>query len=132
MSGDRLSKHFHRHEFACRCGCGADTVDAELITVLEDLRAWAQTQIEISREYPFEAKVLIDSGMRCPKHNAAIGGVPNSQHLVGKAADVRVTRVASKDVAKYLEHKYPDTHGIGRYHNFTHIDVRHKKARWRK
>ncbi|EAS4214514.1 serine/threonine protein kinase, partial [Salmonella enterica] len=25
-----ISKYFKRSEFACKCGCGQDTVDAEL------------------------------------------------------------------------------------------------------
>ena len=32
------SKYFSRSEFACRCGCGFDTVDAELLQILEKLR----------------------------------------------------------------------------------------------
>ena len=34
-----LSENFSRHEFACKCGCGNDTVDAELIRVLQSVRA---------------------------------------------------------------------------------------------
>ena len=129
MKNDRLSAHFRRHEFACHCGCGADTVDAELITVLEELRSWAQTQPKATAQ-DTEAQVHVNCGMRCPKHNAAIGGVPNSQHLLGKAADVRVTGLTPGEVAAHLEQKYPDTHGVGLYFNFTHVDVRCEKARW--
>jgi hypothetical protein len=31
--------------------------------------------------------IVISSGFRCPKLNAAVGGVSNSQHLKGEAAD---------------------------------------------
>ena len=34
----QLSAHFNREEFECTCHCGMDTVDAELIDVLEDIR----------------------------------------------------------------------------------------------
>lgn len=33
-------------------------------------------------------KLTITSGRRCPAHNAAIGGAPDSQHLTGLAADL--------------------------------------------
>ena len=32
--------------------------------------------------------VLVNSGYRCPKHNAEVGGVANSQHMKGEAADI--------------------------------------------
>ena len=35
--------------------------------------------------------MTIVSGFRCPTNNAACGGKPNSQHLLGLAADILVT-----------------------------------------
>lgn len=32
--------------------------------------------------------ITVTSGRRCPAHNAAIGGAPDSQHLQGMAADI--------------------------------------------
>ena len=32
--------------------------------------------------------IIVNSGYRCPIHNAAVGGVANSQHLRGEAADL--------------------------------------------
>lgn len=32
--------------------------------------------------------VVVNSGFRCPLHNSAVGGVANSQHTRGEAADV--------------------------------------------
>lgn len=34
--------------------------------------------------------IRIVSGFRCPAHNRELGGAPNSQHLVGLAADILV------------------------------------------
>ena len=34
--------------------------------------------------------IAVSSGYRCPRLNAAVGGVPNSQHLQGLAADLLV------------------------------------------
>lgn len=33
--------------------------------------------------------VFINSGFRCPRHNASVGGVSNSQHIRGEACDCR-------------------------------------------
>ena len=113
-----LSEHFNRYEFACKDGCGFDTVDAELIAVLEDLHAH------------FDARVFINSGCRCPTNNSKVGGSSTSKHLGGKAADVRVEGIDADTVAEYLLKKYPGKYGIGRYTGRTHIDVREAPARW--
>lgn len=36
----------------------------------------------------FGGPVSVNSGYRCPKHNAEVGGVSGSQHLKGEAADI--------------------------------------------
>jgi uncharacterized protein YcbK (DUF882 family) len=113
-----ISEHFSRHEFACHCDCGEDTVDGELLTVLEDVRVH------------FGAPVSVSSGHRCPSHNKAVGGGKDSQHLRGRAADINVEGVAPYKVFAYLDALYPDQYGMGSYTDFTHIDTRGKKARW--
>jgi hypothetical protein len=42
--------------------------------------------------------MIIDSGFRCPAHNLAVGGNPNSAHLLGLAADIACTN----DTARYM------------------------------
>ena len=111
-------EHFNRSEFACKCGCGFDVVDFELAEVLDLLRDH------------FDAPVYVHSGCRCKIHNAAIGGKPNSQHQLGKAADIVVAHISPEIVSQYLLSRYKDRYGIGRYVRFTHIDVRTKRARW--
>jgi uncharacterized protein YcbK (DUF882 family) len=113
-----ISEHFSRKEFACRCGCGFDTADAELVRVLEELRAH------------FQRPVSVTSGSRCRDYNKKIGGASRSQHTLGKAADISVTGVVPKDVYLYLDKGYPDRYGLGDGTYFTHIDVRTEKARW--
>ena len=118
-----LSKSFTREEFLCKCGdCGFCLVDAELVSVLQDVRDM------------FEMPVTITSACRCDKHNKAVGGADNSAHLYGMAADIQVKNVSPKDVADYLREKYSGFHsgcyGIGEYETFVHIDVRKDMARW--
>lgn len=38
--------------------------------------------------------IKVTSGYRCPKLNAAVGGVKNSQHILGQAADIQATAFA--------------------------------------
>lgn len=115
----KLSEHFDSTEFACKCGCGFDKIDPKLIEVLEDVREF------------YGQPIKINSGCRCDVHNARVGGVRNGPHTKGIAADIVVKGVDEVEVADYLEEKYPDKFGIGRYVGRTHIDVREKKARWK-
>lgn len=114
----KISKHFSREEFACKCGCGFDTVDAQLLVVLESLR------------FSFDAPIKINSACRCRNHNTNVGGGINSQHLYGRAADIVVKGVSPALVYEKIEHMFPDHLGLGKYDTFTHVDTRNYKARW--
>lgn len=113
-----LTKNFSRSEFACKCGCGYDTVDFETVTILQ----------EVSDE--FGEPVKITSGCRCFHHNKMVGGKPSSQHLLGRAADIQVKNVDPAAVYEFLNRKYPNKLGLGEYDTFTHVDTRTGKARW--
>ena len=113
----KISEHFTRAEFACKCSCGFDTVDVALISILERVRAH------------FDKPVIITSGCRCVAHNEREGGTHNSQHLKGRAADIVVIGIEPDDVADYVENINPQG-GVGRYSTFTHIDSRCGCARW--
>jgi len=145
MNPRQLSKHFIRAEFECACGCGFDTVDAELITAIEDAHS------HFHGKYKTKTRIIITGGNRCIAHNEVVqqrynpNYVPFSSksfHIMAKAADFRVevrdkksgkwARVPADQVADYLEDKYPDCYGIGRYRGVTHLDVRDGKARWDK
>lgn len=121
------SHFFKREEFTCECGCGFDAVDEELLEVLEHLRL------------EFDKPVIITGGNRCKEHNekaqkeansAYIANSSKSQHVFGKAVDLKVVGIDADEVADYLLYAYPNSHGIGRYVGRTHIDVRDVKARW--
>ena len=114
-----LSKNFSRYEFACPCGCGFDTVDTELLNAVQDVRDH------------FKKATIIVSGCRCKAYNKAIRGAKNSQHMYGRAADIRVAGVSRPKVQKYLKKKYIGKWGIGSGKTITHIDTRSgSTARW--
>ena len=111
-------KYFKKSEFKCQCGgkyCNGYPADInpKLIDILEKLRAY------------FGKPITITSGLRCKKHNKAVGGVSNSQHQYGKAADIYIAGVdKAKIKAKAYEYGakycYYGTAGMG---EAVHINV---------
>lgn len=120
-----ISDNLSRHEFACKCMCGFDTVDYELAQILQDIVD------HFKEKYPDkDIWIKINSGSRCKVHNASVGGGSKSQHLKGRAADFVINDVHADEVSEYLIIKYHDKYGIGRYAGRTHFDSRHAMARW--
>jgi hypothetical protein len=46
------------------------------------------------------------------------------------AADFRIEHTPPRIVQDYIDEHYPDKYGMGYYRDFTHFDVRRRKARW--
>lgn len=115
----KLSANFRVREFACTDGSDPIFIDTELVNVLQKIRTH------------FGKSVTITSAYRTPGKNKAVGGKMYSQHLYGRACDIKVKGVAPKKVAAYAEKLLKNTGGIGTYATFTHIDVRSVKSRWR-
>ncbi|MBR1645204.1 MAG: N-acetylmuramoyl-L-alanine amidase [Selenomonadaceae bacterium] len=116
-SAGQLSEHFHASEFVCPC-CGTGNIKPRLIELLEQLRAKVGN-------FP----IHVNSGYRCPKHNAEVGGVANSQHVFGNAADITIPLAGYYRTRKAVEEL--DFDGTGFYPPlqpntawFIHVDVR--------
>lgn len=107
-------KHFTLSEFRCKhCGelppAGMNPVLLERLDKLREM---------------YGAPIYVSCGYRCPIHNTEVGGVSNSQHVLGTAADI------------YIDGNYNDFYnlvinsalfdGVGYYPNseFVHVDVR--------
>lgn len=73
--------------------------------------------------------ITINSGWRTPEHNTSVGGASNSQHLIGKAADVTIKGLAPKFANIYLA-KYGNFNGFGIAINYTHVDIRDSFGIW--
>lgn len=113
-----LSSNFRVREFRCQDGTDPIFVDSDLVDILQKVRDH------------FGKAVTITSAFRTASHNKKVGGAKYSQHLYGKAADIKVSGVAPSVVADFAETLMPSTGGIGRYATFTHVDVRKVKSRW--
>ena len=120
----QLSPSFRVREFACK-GSDVVLIDDELVVLLQCIREH------------FGKPVVITSGYRTAAHNAVVGGAKSSQHLLGRAADIRVPGVSVEDVAAYAESLMPDWGGVGRYPvkagratGWVHVDTRANKSRW--
>ena len=123
----QLSPAFRVREFRCRDGTDTILIDEGLVVLLQCIREH------------FGKPVTITSGYRTAAHNRAVGGSRSSQHLLGRAADIRVQGVSVEDVAAYAESLMPDWGGVGRYPvkagratGWVHVDTRADKARWRR
>ena len=114
-----VAPHFNLSEFSCPC-CKRVMLHPKLLAKLMELRKI------------LERPIYITSGYRCPEYNQKIGGVVNSYHCIGLAADIQVKDISLIDLLGYAEEI--DFAGIGFYakKNFLHLDVRPtKRARWR-
>ena len=115
-------------EFSCNCGC-----DTHLKPEIKDNIIKFAPQLQMIRDH-FGVSVHINSAVRCPDHNKRVKGGKNSQHLLGRAFDIRVEGVSPDDVARWIDeqmfHGNMLMGGLGRYNTFTHVDFRGTPARW--
>lgn len=90
----KLTDHFSLLEFTRSSTADRlhinNTIDLSVPSgqsVFKNLKNLCEQVLEPLREH-FGIPVVISSGYRCPQLNKAVGGVPNSQHLKGEAADI--------------------------------------------
>ena len=108
---------FDREEFRCKCGgkyCNGFPAEPkeQLVRIADQLRK----NLGVS--------ITIVSGLRCPEWNLIQGGVENSQHMYGEAADIYASGKSQLRVETEL-----DAIGGVRYHypidgsNNVHFDI---------
>ena len=123
----QLTKNFNLKEFECK---GYEMP----LEVYENIIKLAQ-QLQFLRDYTGRP-ITINSAYRSPEHNAKIGGVKTSQHLLGKAADVTIESLKPAEVYRIIEDLIDMGEilqgGLGLYEEkgFVHYDIRKTKARW--
>lgn len=116
---------FSRTEFRCPCGrCGGFPVEPQ--------ESMVRTVDEIRRRLGIPVSIVDGggSGVRCAAHNAEVGGVANSQHLYGLAADLH-SAASPAQMKAVAEDVMGRTGGIGLYDWGIHVDTRQGYARWK-
>ena len=88
-------QYFTREEFRCKCGgkyCNGFPAEPQegMVRAIDNVREH------------FGKAFTPNSGVRCPTHNANVGGASNSRHLYGKAVDFHVPGKTAAQVLAYL------------------------------
>ena len=118
-------KYFTREEFRCQCGgkyCNGFPAEPaeETVRMADEIRRRAGVPLNVN------------SGVRCKRHNAEVGGVSNSLHTTGQAVDLSGAIPPEKLYAIAQEvqaEKIPGRGGLGLYGWGIHED-NGKYSRW--
>ena len=152
-----VTEHFSLEEFACKDSTpypignldeitGATWMTSRLVPLCDTLE---RVRARLARNLGEDVAVYVSSGYRSPAYNGALSGAAkDSQHMRGRAADVKVFtgkgaqrrqvdpgRVHDTVLVMHLAGEMPHLGGLGRYPEFTHIDTRPRPeddhlARW--
>lgn len=112
----RFNTFLTNQEFRCKCkneSCTATILDGALSIAFLEFRALCGVP------------VIINSGYRCPQHNAAISGATRSRHMMGQAVDISrktLGHLSDRDIkerARIAGFKF-----VKFYSAWIHLDVR--------
>lgn len=107
-------KYFSRTEFRCPCPrCGGFPVEpsVKLVKMADKVRSH------------FGKPAIISSGVRCAAHNVEVGGVANSRHLKGWAADLAIPGVTAESLNAYVGSLPECAYHYAIDGSFVHMDV---------
>ena len=123
----KLTNNFSLSEFECKCGCKMPADVEENIKELAD-------NLQVLRDVI--GRIDLTNAYRCEEHNADVGGATDSQHIKGKAADIKSSTLNPSEIASVVDDlmkiEWFKIGGIGIYNTFTHVDIRGVRARWSK
>ena len=121
-----MTKNFSKEEFDCNDG-------SEMPINIYHNMVKVANQLQILRNHLCKP-IQINSAWRSEEYNASIGGVKDSQHIMGRAADIVVRDLTSTEVYNTIEELIEKGDmlqgGLGLYDTFVHYDIRGERARW--
>lgn len=121
-----LTENFKLEEFKCKDG---SQVPEELVP---NTLLLAQN-LQVLRDLVGKP-VRVISGYRSKKYNTRIKGARRSQHMLAKAADIKIAGMKPTAVKELIENLIKEGKmrkgGVGLYTTFVHYDTRGFNARW--
>ena len=122
----KVTANFNLSEFKCKDGTQVPVELMDNVTLLCE-------NLQVLRDH-LGKPVRVISGYRSPRYNRRIGGARRSQHMLAKAADIKVTGMSPAEIKREINQLIKAGKmmkgGIGLYRTFTHYDVRGRNARW--
>jgi uncharacterized protein YcbK (DUF882 family) len=126
MSTEKLTENFRLGEFSCRDGTTVPKEHMENVKLLCE-------NLQVLRTL-LGKPIRVISGYRSPKYNRRIDGAKKSQHMLAKAADIKISGMTPAEVKSEIEKLIKEGKmkkgGVGLYRTFTHYDTRGWNARW--
>ena len=121
-----MTKNFSKEEFDCNDG-------SEMPINIYHNMVKVANQLQILRNH-LGKPIQINSAWRSEKYNASVNGVKDSQHIMGRAADIVVRDLNPIEVYNTIEELIEKGDmlqgGLGLYDTFVHYDIRGERARW--
>ena len=121
-----MTKNFSKEEFDCNDG-------SEMPINIYHNMVKVANQLQILRNH-LGKPIQINSAWRSEEYNASVGGVKDSQHIMGRAADIVVRDLNPIEVYNTIEKLIMNGEilqgGLGLYDTFVHYDIRGERARW--
>lgn len=123
----KVGKYFEMEEFTVSqegARRGWDNTPPSGGDVENSIKALVEHILDPFRE-EVDRPVVVSSGYRSPKINAAIGGAKNSQHTKGEAADILVPGMSVEDVVHVIRTMgLPFDQLINEFGSWTHVSYR--------
>ena len=91
-------------------------------TIAANLQELAETVLQPIRD-KWGQPIIVTSGYRSPKLNAAVGGAKSSQHMLGQAADIHTVSDKVSEKGELQVGQLIDEYG----YNWMHVSTPHLK-----
>lgn len=116
---EHLSTNFMVKEFASKdISAKYARISKRLVSGLQNVRT------KIGRS------MTINSSYRNTSYNASVGGAARSQHIAGRAVDVKAHNTRPLDLARHIIEEFGCDIGIGLGRTIVHLDLRGSLSTW--